>query len=158
MKVERSIDVAATPVEAFAKLSDVKLLASLLSGFMDWYPTSEPAKFTTVLRAGPAPVRGEIEVEFWPESSTVVWQSTKGPHLLGRWLIRQTDTGSTVTLRIFYHLDGGLASRLAEWVFAGTIHKHIGESLLRLRRSVEAQPPRRRRKAASAEQAQPATP
>jgi carbon monoxide dehydrogenase subunit G len=157
MKVERSIDVAATPVEAFARLSDVKLLASLLNGFIDWYPTSEPAKFTTVLRAGPAPVRGAIEVEFWPESSTVVWQSTKGPSILGRWLIRPTDTGSRVTLRIFYHLDGGLASRLSEWVFALTVRDHIGRALQRLRKSIEAQPPRRRRKAAAAEQAQAAT-
>jgi len=144
MKVERSIDVAATPVEAFAKLSDVKLLASLLSGFMDWYPTSEPTRFATVVRAGPAPVRGEVEVEFWPESSTVVWQSTKGTHHLGRWLISPTDTGSKVTLRIFYHLDGGVASRLAEWVFARTVRQHIGDALLRLRRSIEAQPPRPR--------------
>jgi hypothetical protein len=134
MKVERSIDVAATPVEAFARLSDVKLLASLLNGFIDWYPTSEPAKFTTVLRAGPAPVRGAIEVEFWPESSTVVWQSTKGPSILG-----------------------GLASRLSEWVFALTVRDHIGRALQRLRKSIEAQPPRRRRKAAAAEQAQAAT-
>ena len=71
MKVERKVWVAATPTEAFAKLSDVKVLASLLTGLMDWTATDEPNRFRTVFRAGPAPLGGEIELEFWPESGTV---------------------------------------------------------------------------------------
>jgi carbon monoxide dehydrogenase subunit G len=144
MKVERKIEVAATPTEAFTKLSDVKLLSSLLAGLMDWYPTDEPNKFRTVFRAGPAPLGGEIELEFWPESGSVVWHSTRGVHQIGRFLIRQKDIGSEITLRIYYHLDGGIASRVAEWVFAPQIHDFIGQALQRLRRSIEAQPPRRR--------------
>ncbi|HEV3233784.1 MAG TPA: SRPBCC family protein [Candidatus Dormibacteraeota bacterium] len=144
MKVERKIAVAATPTEAFAKLSDVKLLASVLAGFMDWYPTDEPNKFRTVFRAGPAPLGGEIEIEFWPESETVVWHSTKGVQHLGRFLIRGKDIGSEITLRIYYHLDGGLASRLSETVFAPRMRDFMGTALDRLRRSIEAQPPRRR--------------
>ncbi len=62
MKVERKIQVAATPTEAFAKLSDVKVLASLLTGLMDWTATDEPNRFRTVFRAGPAPLGGEIEL------------------------------------------------------------------------------------------------
>lgn len=144
MKVERTVEVAATPTEAFTKLSDVKLLASLLSGLMDWYPTDEPNKFRTVFRAGPAPLGGEIELEFWPESETVVWHSTKGVHQIGRFLIRKKDIGSEITFRIYYHLDGGLASRLAERIFALRVHDYIGQALQRLRRSIESQPPRRR--------------
>lgn len=148
MKVERSIAVAATPTEAFTKLSDVKLLSSLLAGLMDWYPTDEPNKFRTVFHAGPAPLGGEIELEFWPESETVVWHATRGIHQSGRFLIRKKDIGSQITFRIFYHLDGGLASRLAERLFAPRLHDYAGQALERLRRSIEAQPPRRRAVAA----------
>ena len=144
MKVERKIQVAATPTEAFAKLSDVKVLASLLTGLMDWTATEEPNRFRTVFRAGPAPLGGEIELEFWPEAGTVTWQSTKGVHQMGRWLVRPRDQGSEVVFRIFYHLDGGIASRLAEWVFARTVYQFMGIALTRLARSIEAQPPRRR--------------
>jgi uncharacterized membrane protein len=143
VKVEQKIEVAATPTEAFAKLSDVKLLASLLAGLMDWYPTDEPNKFRTVFRAGPAPLGGEIELEFWPESETVVWHSTRGVHQIGRFLVRKKDIGSEVKLRIYYHLDGGLPSRIAERVFAPRVSEFIGIALQRLRRSIEAQPPRR---------------
>jgi carbon monoxide dehydrogenase subunit G len=148
MKVERSIDVAATPVESFAKLSDVKVLASLFAGFMEFYPTAEPNRFRTVILAGPAPIGGEIELEFWPESGNVTWHNTRGIHQLGRFLIRRSDIGSKVTLRIFYHLDGGIASRIAERVATFAIDRTIREALARLRRSIEAQPPRRRRQAA----------
>lgn len=144
MKVERKVEVAATPTEAFAKLSDVKLLSSLLTGLMDWYPTDEPNKFRTVFHAGPAPLGGEIELEFWPESETVVWHSTRGVHQIGRFLIRKKDIGSEITLRIYYHLDGGLPSRIAEAVFVPRMRDYIGQALERLRRSIEAQPPRRR--------------
>ena len=149
------MEVAATPAEVFAKLSDARLVASLFSGFMDWYPTDEPNRFRTVFRAGPAPLGGEIEIEYWPESGTVVWHATRGVHNLGRFLIRQKDVGSEIVLRIFYHLDGGIASRLAEWVFALTIDRYMREALDRLRRSIEAQPPRRRTR--TAPKTEPAT-
>jgi hypothetical protein len=142
MKVERRIAVAATPIEAFAKISDTRLIASLFSGFMDWYPTNEPNRFRTVFRAGPAPLGGELEVEFWPESGTVVWQSTKGVYTRGRFIVRKKEVGSEIGLRIFYHLDGGIFSRLAEWLFALTVDRYMREALDRLRRSIEAQPPR----------------
>ena len=147
MKVEKSVEVAATPVEAFAKLSDVKLLATLFAGFMEWYPTEEPNRFKTVILAGPAPLGGEVELEFWPESGMVNWHNTRGVHQLGRFLIRRSESGSKVTLRIFYHLDGGLASRVAEWVASRAIARAAEDALARLRRSIEAQPPRRRRAA-----------
>ena len=150
MKVERKIEVAATPTEAFAKLSDVNVLASLLTGLMDWTATEEPNRFRTVFRAGPAPLGGEIELEFWPEAGTVTWHSTRGVYQMGRWLVRPKDAGSEVVLRIFYHLDGGLPSRLAEWIFSITVERYMREALKRLARSIEAQPPRRRKAAAGA--------
>jgi carbon monoxide dehydrogenase subunit G len=148
MKVERSVEVAATPVEAFAKLSDVRVLASLFTGFMEWYPTEAPNRFRTVTSTGPAPLGGELELEFWPESASVTWHATRGVHQLGRFLIRRSEMGSKVTLRIFYHLDGGIASRLTEWIAAVAIYQASGEALARLRRSIESQPPRRRKQAA----------
>ena len=148
MKVERSVEVAATPMEAFAKLSDVKVLASLFSGFMEWYPTDAPNRFRTIIQTGPAPLGGELELEFWPESGSVTWHATRGVHQLGRFLIRRSDVGSKVTLRIFYHLDGGIASRMAEWIASIATHRAAGEALFRLRRSIESQPPRRRKQAA----------
>jgi carbon monoxide dehydrogenase subunit G len=148
VKVERSVEVAATPVEAFAKLSDVKVLSSLFTGFMEWYPTEAPNRFRTITQAGPAPLGGEVELEFWPESGAVSWHATRGVHQLGRFLIRRSDAGSEVTLRVFYHLDGGIASRLAEWLASMTVGRAAEEALTRLRRSIEAQPPRRRKQAA----------
>jgi hypothetical protein len=145
VKVERKIEVVATPAEAFAKISDVGLVSSLFRGFMDWYPTDQPNRFRTVFRAGPAPLGGEVEVEFWPETMSVVWHATRGVHNLGRFLIRQKDVGSEISFRIFYHLDGGIASRLAEWVFALTVDRFVRVALERLRKSIEAQPPRHSR-------------
>lgn len=147
MKVEKTVEVAATPMEAFAKLSDVKLLATLFTGFMEWYPTEEPNRFKTIILAGPAPLGGEVELEFWPESGMVNWHNTRGVHQLGRFLIRRSDIGSRVTLRIFYHLDGGIASRVAERVASFAVSRAAHEALTRLRRSIEAQPPRTRRAA-----------
>jgi uncharacterized membrane protein len=145
MKVERKIEVVASPTEAFAKLSDVNVLASLLTGLMDWSATDEPNRFRTVFRAGPAPLGGEIELEFWPEAGTVTWHSTRGIYQMGRWLVRPKGAGSEVVLRIFYHLDGGLASRVSEWIFAITVERYMREALKRLARSIETQPPRRRK-------------
>jgi carbon monoxide dehydrogenase subunit G len=147
MKVERTVEVAATPLEAFTKLSDVKVLSTLFAGFMEWYPTDQPNRFRTVILMGPAPLGGEVELEFWPESGNVTWHNTRGVHFLGRFLIQRSDIGSRVTLRIFYHLDGGVGSRIAEWVAARMVDKRAGEALARLRRSIESQPPRRRRAA-----------
>ncbi|HEV3232264.1 MAG TPA: SRPBCC family protein [Candidatus Dormibacteraeota bacterium] len=144
MKVEEKIQVAASPAEAFAKFSEVTLITSLLSGLMDCYPTSEPNRFRTVIHTGPAPIGGEIEIEFWPESGTVVWHSTKGLQQLGRLLVRQRPVGSEVVLRVYWHLDGGVVSRLAELAGAVIVRRFAREALDRLRRSIEAMPPRRR--------------
>jgi hypothetical protein len=149
MKVEESILVAADPVEAFTRLSDPLLLASLFKGLMDWYPTADPNRFRTVFRAGPAPLGGEIELEFWPESGQVVWHATRGVHNLGRFVIKRKPVGSEISFRIFYHLDGGVASRVAEWLFALTIRRYTREAMTRLARSIEAQPPPRKGRSAA---------
>ncbi|MHB8509878.1 MAG: SRPBCC family protein [Candidatus Dormibacteria bacterium] len=142
MKIEGTIEVAASPAEAYTKLSDTRLLATVFAGIMDWYPTDAPNRFRTVVRAGPAPLGGEIELEFWPEAGTVTWHSTRGVHQMGRFLVKKQAVGSLVTLRIFYHLDGGMASRLAEWIVAVRVQRDLRETLRRLARSIEAQPPR----------------
>jgi carbon monoxide dehydrogenase subunit G len=147
LKVEERIEVAATPAEAFAKVSDTALLTSLLSGLMDCYPTSSPNRFRTVIRTGPAPIGGEIEIEFWPEAGTVVWHSTRGLQQLGRLLVRPRPIGSEVVLRVYWHLDGGIASRLAELAGAVIVRRFAREALARLRHSIEAMPPRPRRHA-----------
>lgn len=148
MKVEKRIEVAATPAEAFSKMSDPRLLGSLMTGIMDWYPTAEPNRFRTVTHMGPAPLGGEIELEFWPESGMVTWHSTRGIYQMARFLVRKRDIGSEVVLRVYWHLDGGIFSRLTEWITAMTVAGFAEEALQRLRGSIEAQPPKRRRRLA----------
>jgi uncharacterized membrane protein len=153
VKIEQKVEVAATPAEAFNKLSDLRLLPALAQGVMDMEATDDPTRFRTVIHAGPAPVGGEVEFEFWPESASVVWHSTRGIHQVGRFLVRPRLGGAEVVMRIFYHLDGGLPSRIAEWAVAPTVRRHMKEALRRLQRSIEAQPPRRRRTARPATEA-----
>ena len=110
MKIEQKVEVAATPAEAFNKLSDLRLLPALAQGVMDMEATEDPTRFRTVIHAGPAPVGGEVEFEFWPESASVVWHSTRGIHQVGRFLVRPRLGGAEVVMRIFY-----LECRLQQW-------------------------------------------
>lgn len=99
------------------------------------------ARYRMLLRVGAADVGGLIEVVEWQPEGDMAWSSVTGVDQRGRWRLRELGDGRTrVTFRFAYGVaGGGIPGLIAERVAAPGLSRRFRQSLLNLKRAVEAQ-------------------
>jgi uncharacterized membrane protein len=94
-----------------------------------------------LIRVGSAEVGGLIEVVEWSPEGDMAWSSVMGIDQRGRWRLRdRPDGGTRVTLRFAYGVaGGGIAGLIAERVAAPSLRRRFRQSLLSIKKVLEAQ-------------------
>ena len=127
-----------------------------MSGVTRWEVAGERghaamgARYRMLMRVGSAEIGGLVEVVEHDEPRDLAWNSVTGVDQRGRWRLRERDLGRTdVELRLSYGVAGaGLGGWLAERIAAPTVRGHLRRSLQQLKRQVEHEQLRRRRRRA----------
>lgn len=97
------------------------------------------SRIRMLIKAGSAEVGGLIEVVEFKDCSDLAWSSVTGVDQRGRWRVRDAGDGLTrVELRYSYGVaGGGISGLLAERVAAPMLRRHLRQSLIGLKQSVE---------------------
>jgi acyl-CoA synthetase (AMP-forming)/AMP-acid ligase II/uncharacterized membrane protein len=151
MRIERDIDVAASPAEVWEVLENPANWYKLMHGLTrfdaeDGGNGDEPesihkgSRFQIRMHVGSAEVGGLIEIVDCQPEHEMSWTSITGIDQRGRWRLRETDDGGTrVTLRLAYGAPGGVMGAIADRLSAGTVAGNLERTLKNLRREIEGE-------------------
>lgn len=135
MRVEESIRIAAPRDEVWRQVSEPDHYSDFMVGW-SWEPVrGEPtaglrARFWLNVRVGSTDLGGVVElVEFDPPHE-LAWTNITGMDNRGRWILRDRDDETEVTMRFSYQVPGGVlalvASRLGAPMLRGDVRKSLG--------------------------------
>jgi acyl-CoA synthetase (AMP-forming)/AMP-acid ligase II/uncharacterized membrane protein len=154
MRIERDIEVAASPDEVWEVLEDPANWYKLMHGLTRFDAQDgtngsngdeperihEGSRFQIRMHVGSAEVGGLIEVVECKEDHDISWTSITGIDQRGRWRLREADDGGTrVTLRLSYGAPGGVMGQIADRLSAGTVAGNLERTLKNLRREIEGE-------------------
>jgi uncharacterized membrane protein len=146
MRVAASIEVSAPSEAVWEWITDPGRYLHFFSGLTRWEvmsdePAGMGARYRMLLRVGSAEVGGLVEVIEFDENRDMAWTSVTGLDQRGRWRLRELGDGRTrVTFRFAYGVaGGGIPGLIAERVAAPGLNRRFHQSLLNLKRAVEAQ-------------------
>lgn len=160
MRLNESIQVAASPETIWYVLADPENYLRFMSGIAYWEtvgdkPNGLGARYRILVRVGAAEVGGLVEMVEWHEPFDIAWHSVTGVDHRGRWRVRPRGAGrSTIEYRFaFGVLGGGFAGLVAQVAAALPVRRQMRRTLRQLRRQVEQEQRRlaaERRRAARA--------
>src|SRR6185437_14539266 len=145
LRIERSIDIFASPEQVWKLVDDPDEYTRFMAGITRWRVEGRKkrgcgARYSMLMEVGSAQIGGLIEVVEYDAPGDMAWTSITGIDQRGRWRLREQDDGTTkVTLRISYHAPGGLLATLSDRLSARIVGRNIEESLERLRAAVEGE-------------------
>ena len=154
MRVNSSIVVRAPRELVWEHITDPARYLDFMVGITRWQLEDAPDHETTLelgsrirmlIRVGAAEVGGLIEIVECSPVGDLAWSSVTGIDQRGRWRLRDAGKGMTrVELRYSYGVAGaGIAGLIAERVGAPILRRRLRESLLRLKKRIEAERQRR---------------
>ncbi len=166
MRVNSSIIVRAPKELVWEQITDPAGYLEFMSGITRWELQGDDgvveavsrlelgSRIRMLIRVGAAEVGGLIEIVEFKDCRDMAWSSVTGIDQRGRWRLRDAGNGLTrVERRYSYGVAGaGLAGLIAERVGAPILRRRLRESLVRLKRRVEAER-QRHEKAARRERA-----
>ena len=123
MRIETRLPVAATPDEAWPVVSDPCVIGALSDTFLveELEPGSKPgvgARYRALLRVGPVPVGGNVEIIEFNEPHDMAWTTLTGvDHRLRIRLRDREEGGIWLTVRFAYDSPGllGVVADLASF-------------------------------------------
>ena len=146
MRVEQSVNVAAPRTAVWEFVTDPAIYCKYIEGMTRWDVAGDRdrglgARYRMLIRVGSAEVGGLIEVVEWSPEGDMAWSSVMGIDQRGRWRLRdRPDGGTRVTLRFAYGVaGGGIAGLIAERVAAPSLRRRFRQSLLSIKKVLEAQ-------------------
>ena len=116
MRIEARLPVAATPDEAWAVVSDPRVIGALSDTLIveELEPGSKAGvgtRYRALLRVGPVPVGGNVEIIEFDEPHDMAWTTLTGvDHRLRVRLRERDEGGSWLTVRFAYDSPGLLGS------------------------------------------------
>jgi uncharacterized membrane protein len=143
MRVEKRITIDAPPAAVWTIIGDPAGYRSFMAGITRWEVEGRRrrglgARYAMRMRIGSAEIGGLVEVVEFDEPYELAWTGVTGIDQRGRWRLRARDEGRTeVTLRLRYHVEGGLLGTVAERFAAPIVRTNLGRSLEGLKRQVE---------------------
>lgn len=143
MRIETRLPVAATPDEVWAVASDPCAIGALSDTFLveELEPGSKPGigtRYRALLRVGPVPVGGNVEIIEFDEPRDMSWTTLTGvDHRLRIRLRPRADGGTWLTVRFAYD-SPGLLGGVADLVSFPTVRSAIHELVRQIVERVEA--------------------
>ena len=148
MRVEEQVEIAARPDRVWKLIADPVALAALEPGVIveadeESHPPGVRSRYRAMLRVGPVPVGGEVEIVEYVEGRELAWTSLTGIDQRFRLRVREIDGRHTrLTLRFGYSSPGVLGS-LADLVAYGQVRALMRSLLAAVRKEAERRPRRR---------------
>jgi uncharacterized membrane protein len=146
MRIEQKVTVDAPRHLVWEYVTEPANYCVFIEGLTRWEVEGDRhsglgARYRMLLRVGAAEVGGLIEIVEWQPEGDMAWSSVTGVDQRGRWRLRELSDGRTrVTFRFAYGVaGGGLTALIAERVAAPGLSRRFRQSLLNLKRAVEAQ-------------------
>lgn len=142
MRIEARLPVAATPDEAWPIVSDPCVIGALSDTFLveEMEPGSKPGvgtRYRALLRVGPVPVGGNVEIIEFDEPRDMSWTTLTGVDHRLRIRLRDREEGGTwLTVRFAYD-SPGLLGVVADVVSFPTVRSAIHGLLRQMVERVE---------------------
>jgi carbon monoxide dehydrogenase subunit G len=144
MRITTNIDIAATPEEVWAFITDPERCLHFLHGVTRFERDGEQTagvgtRHRMLMRVGSAEIGSLVEIVEWDENRDLAWTSVTGLDQRARWRLRTRPSGRThVEFRLSYGVAGaGLGGWIAERVAAPQVTRNFQRSLVQLKRQVE---------------------
>ena len=142
MRVDENIEVDAERERVWRYVSEPERYGEFMEG-SSWEPvpgeptTGARARFSIAIEAGSIDLGGIVEfVEFEPPHE-LSWTNITGIDQRGRWVLRDLDGRTRVTLRVSYQVPGGVFALVASQLGRPIIRRDVRRSLEALKETVE---------------------
>jgi uncharacterized membrane protein len=145
MRVEESIRIAAPREEVWRYVSQPDRYPEFMVG-SSWSPVpGEPisgprARYSIEIQVRSVDLGGVVEVVEWDPPHELAWTNITGIDQRGRWILRDRDGETEVTMRLSYQAPGGLLALVASQLGRPVIQRDVRRSLEALRETVERGP------------------
>jgi uncharacterized membrane protein len=142
MRVDESIEIAAARDRIWPLVSEPERYSEFMVG-STWKPvpgepTSGPrARFWLTVQAGSTDLGGVVELVEWEPPHELAWTNVSGIDNRGRWILRERDEMTEVTLRFSYQVPGGILALIASRLSAPIMRRDVHRSLEALKRAIE---------------------
>ena len=147
MRIDSAVTIDAPREAVWDYVTDPRSPLQFMEGLTRWEVAGGierglGARYQVLFHVGSSDVGGLIEVVEWHPPGDMAWSSVTGVDQRGRWRLReQPDGGTRVTFRFAYGVAGaGIFGLIAERVAAGPLRRRFRQSLLNLKRALEAEP------------------
>ncbi len=144
MKITKAIEIDRKPEEVFELVDDPGRYREFFVGITRWDPRSEKrrgvgAKYRVLMRVGSIEAGGIVRVTHRAEPRTIKWVSDRGIRQEGRWELRPSGSGTSLSLEIAYDLSGGPVGSLVEYLTGRIVGRNMWATLLAARRLLESE-------------------
>jgi uncharacterized membrane protein len=142
VRVDESIVVAAPRERVWELVSEPERYSEFMVG-STWEPVEgEPtsgkrARFWVDVEVGSIDLGGTVEVVEFDPPHELAWTDVSGIDNRGRWILRERDGGTEVTVRISYQAPGGILALLAGWLGIPILRGDVRRSLKALAELLE---------------------
>jgi uncharacterized membrane protein len=142
MRVDESIEIGAERERVWRHVSEPERYGEFMVG-SSWEPVpGEPttgvrARFSIAIEAGSIDLGGIVEVVEYEPPHELSWTNITGIDQRGRWVLRDLDGRTRVTLRVSYQVPGGVLALVASQLGRPIIRRDVRRSLEALKEIVE---------------------
>jgi uncharacterized membrane protein len=142
MRVEESIAIAAPRELVWPHVAEPTGYSEFMVGSSWKLIPDEPssglrARFWLNVDVGSTDLGGTVElVEFDPPHE-LAWTNVSGIDNRGRWILRERDGGTEVTMRFSYQVPGGVLALIASRLSAPMMRRDVRKSLAALKALLE---------------------
>ncbi len=142
MRVDESIRVAAPRARVWGLVSMPERYSEFMVG-STWDPVpGEPssglrARFWLKVKVGSTDLGGVVELVELDPPHELAWTSVSGIDNRGRWLLRERNGETEVTMRLSYQVPGGLLALVASRLGAPILRRSVRQSLTALKELIE---------------------
>jgi uncharacterized membrane protein len=141
VRVEESIRIAAPREEVWRFVSQPECYSEFMIN-STWSaepgePTSGPrARWNIEIGVGSINLAGLVEFVEWDPPHEIAWVNITGIDQRGRWILRDCQPETEVTLRVSYQVPGGVLALIASQFGRPLIRRDLRRSLEALREAV----------------------
>jgi uncharacterized membrane protein len=145
MRIEQRIGIAAPREEIWKYVSQLERYSEFMVGSR-WNPVpGEPvsgmrARAEICIEVGSTDLGGVVEVVEWDPPHELAWTNITGIDHRGRWILRERNGETKVTIRLSYQVPGGILALVASRMGAPVIRRDVRRSLVALKDLVDGGP------------------
>jgi uncharacterized membrane protein len=142
MRVEQGTSIAASREDVWRYVSEPERYSEFMVGSR-WDPIpGEPvsglrARFEICIAVGSTDLGGTVEVVEWDPPHELAWTNITGIDHRGRWILRERNGRTEVTIRLSYQVPGGILALIASQLGAPILRRDVRQSLAALKDLVE---------------------